>query len=44
MSARCQYSLCDGDGWLIDEATNSATPCRCRGQRIAQARARKLSG
>lgn len=44
MSARCQYGLCDGDGWLIDEATNTATACRCRAQRIAQARARKLSG
>jgi DNA replication protein DnaC len=43
MSAPCQYGLCDGDGWLIDELTNTARPCRCRPMRIAQARGRKLS-
>jgi DNA replication protein DnaC len=43
MSQRCPYDECDGDGLLIDEATNTAYDCRCRSQRIAQAKARSLS-
>src|SRR4029079_16186524 len=39
----CSYELCDGSGFLVDEATNTATPCRCRAQRVARARARGLS-
>jgi DNA replication protein DnaC len=39
----CPYDLCDGSGFLVDEETNTATPCRCRAQRVARARARGLS-
>ena len=38
----CPLGVCDGDGWVVDEATNSASQCGCRAQRIAQARARRL--
>jgi DNA replication protein DnaC len=40
----CPYDLCDGSGFLIDEATNTASDCRCRAGRVARARARSLSG
>src|SRR6478735_8322786 len=43
-SARCEFELCDGSGWLVDEATNSASECRCRAARIAGARTRALQG
>jgi DNA replication protein DnaC len=39
----CPHDLCDGSGFVVDEATNTATPCRCRPQRISRARARSLS-
>ena len=39
---RCRYESCDGDGWLYDDDTNTARPCRCRPERIAQSRARKI--
>lgn len=39
----CTFDLCDGTGWLIDEVTRTATPCRCRPVRINRARARTLS-
>jgi DNA replication protein DnaC len=39
----CPYGDCDGSGFVVDEATNTARPCRCRPQRLAQARARSLS-
>jgi DNA replication protein DnaC len=43
MPAPCPYDLCDGDGFVYDDATNTARDCRCRAQRIAQAKARSLS-
>ena len=39
----CPHGLCDGSGFLYEEETNTARPCRCRGQRISRARARSLS-
>ena len=39
----CPHGLCDGSGFLYDEETNTARPCRCRPQRISRARARSLS-
>jgi DNA replication protein DnaC len=39
----CPYGACDGSGFVIDEATNTARPCRCRPQRLAHARSRSLS-
>ncbi len=43
MSDRCPFDACDGSGFLFDEATNTAYNCRCRPQRVAQAKARSLS-
>ncbi len=40
----CPLGLCDGSGFLIDEATNTASDCRCRAGRIAKMRARSLAG
>jgi DNA replication protein DnaC len=41
--ATCPYGLCDGGGFVVDEATRVAVPCRCRPQRVERARARSLS-
>jgi DNA replication protein DnaC len=40
---RCPFDLCDGSGFLYEEATNTAFDCRCRAQRVALAKARSLS-
>jgi DNA replication protein DnaC len=40
----CALGLCDGSGFVIDEATNTASDCRCRAARIAGARTRSLAG
>lgn len=39
----CVLGLCDGSGFVVDEATNSAAPCRCRAQIISRRKARSLS-
>jgi DNA replication protein DnaC len=41
---RCPFELCDGSGFVVDDATNTARDCRCRAQRVSRARARSLSG
>ncbi|HEX4363172.1 MAG TPA: ATP-binding protein [Solirubrobacteraceae bacterium] len=41
---RCALGVCDGSGFVVDEATNTATDCRCRAQRVSSARSRSLSG
>jgi DNA replication protein DnaC len=43
MSDTCPYGLCDGTGFVVDEATRIAQPCRCRPQRIERHRALSLS-
>ena len=40
----CPLGLCDGSGFLIDEATNTASDCRCREGRIAKRRTARLEG
>jgi DNA replication protein DnaC len=40
----CPLGLCDGSGFVVDEATNTATDCRCRASRIARKRAASLEG
>jgi DNA replication protein DnaC len=40
----CPLGECDGSGFVIDEATNTATDCGCRAARIAGARTRSLAG
>jgi DNA replication protein DnaC len=39
----CPFDLCDGSGFLYELETNTARDCRCRAQRVAQAKARHLS-
>jgi DNA replication protein DnaC len=43
VSDLCPFDLCDGSGFRIDAATNTAYDCRCRSQRVARAKARNLS-
>ncbi len=43
MTGRCPFDTCDGSGFVYDESTNTAFDCRCRPQRVAQAKARSLS-
>ncbi|MGI8921530.1 MAG: ATP-binding protein [Solirubrobacteraceae bacterium] len=44
MKGPCPHDLCDGSGFVIDDETNTARPCRCRAQRIGRARASTLAG
>jgi DNA replication protein DnaC len=41
-ATRCEFGLCDGSGFVIDELTATARDCRCRAPRIAATRARAL--
>jgi len=43
VSDLCPFDLCDGSGFRIDAAANTAYDCRCRAQRVARAKARNLS-
>jgi DNA replication protein DnaC len=43
-AARCPLGICDGSGFVIDEATNTASDCACRAARIAGARTKSLAG
>ncbi len=38
----CEFGICDGSGFVIDELTETARDCRCRALRIAATRARAL--
>ncbi len=40
----CPLRSCDGSGFVVDEATNTASDCRCRAAQIATARTRSLAG
>jgi DNA replication protein DnaC len=42
--APCQFGLCDGSGFLLDEETNTTSDCRCRAGRIAKRRTAGLEG
>jgi DNA replication protein DnaC len=39
----CPHGVCDGTGFVVDEATRTATPCRCRPAQVERRRARSLS-
>jgi DNA replication protein DnaC len=39
----CPFGLCDGTGFVVDEASRVARPCRCRPGRVERRRARSLS-
>ncbi len=43
MSPPCPLGICDGGGWIDDEATATVAACRCRPQLVAARRARSLS-
>jgi DNA replication protein DnaC len=43
-SGSCPLGVCDGSGFVIDEATNTASDCDCRAARIAAARTARLEG
>jgi DNA replication protein DnaC len=43
MSA-CPDGLCDGSGFVFDEARRRARPCSCRPQRLARRRASAIAG
>ena len=38
----CPHGVCDGSGFVIDEATNTARDCTCRPVRRSQVKARRL--
>jgi DNA replication protein DnaC len=40
----CPLGVCDGSGFVVDEATNTASDCACRRGRIAASRAAALEG
>jgi DNA replication protein DnaC len=40
----CQFGLCDGSGFLLDEETNTTSDCQCRPGRIARRRTAGLEG
>jgi DNA replication protein DnaC len=40
----CPLGVCDGSGFVVDEATNTASDCECRAARIAAARTARLEG
>jgi DNA replication protein DnaC len=40
----CPFGQCDGSGFVVDEATNTASDCACRSHRIARRRAASLEG
>jgi DNA replication protein DnaC len=39
----CPHGVCDGTGFVVDEDTRTATPCRCRPAQVERRRARSLS-
>jgi DNA replication protein DnaC len=43
VSAPCPFGICDGSGFVEDEATRTASPCRCRAQLVSRRKARSLS-
>jgi DNA replication protein DnaC len=41
---RCEFGMCDGSGFLVDETTSTATDCPCRERRITRKRTAALQG
>ena len=39
----CKYGECDGSGFVVDTEARTTRACRCRPERIAAAKARRLS-
>jgi DNA replication protein DnaC len=43
VSATCPLGVCDGTGFVVDDESRTATPCRCRPQLVGRRKARSLS-
>jgi DNA replication protein DnaC len=43
VGVRCPFDECDGSGFVVDREAFTTRPCRCRPQRIAERKARRLS-
>ncbi len=43
MTEPCAFGECDGRGFVVDESSRVAQPCRCRSQVVERRRARSLS-
>ncbi len=41
---RCELGVCDGSGFVVDEATDTASDCPCRATRISRRRIAGLEG
>ena len=41
--SRCRFDECDGSGFVVDTEARTTRECRCRPERIAKAKARRLS-
>jgi len=41
--SNCPLGICDGSGFVVDEAARTASPCACRPQRVARSRAQGLA-
>jgi DNA replication protein DnaC len=41
-SVGCPFGICDGSGFVVDEDSRVATPCRCRSQVVAKIRSTAL--
>ena len=39
----CPLGVCDGTGFVVDDESRTATPCRCRPQLVGRRKARSLS-
>lgn len=39
----CPHGACDGSGWVLEEDSDDARPCRCRPARVAAARSASLA-
>jgi DNA replication protein DnaC len=42
-SPACPFGVCDGSGFVVDEESRVAAPCRCRAQQVERRRAKSLS-
>jgi DNA replication protein DnaC len=43
-SGPCPLGICDGSGFIVDEASNTASDCRCRAGRISKLRTAGMEG
>jgi len=39
----CPLGICDGSGWILDDADDEARPCECREARLRRGRNRGVA-